>query len=439
MSPACACVTIVAVTFRRTIACGVLLVALAACGRASGVVPPRVASETAASAIPAAAIRNVQFFDALPGLDDAASDYLDPVPSFDDLTTATDYLDPVPGYALCEASVREAAACSTVSATRAALPAGTPLARIPGMHPSWLLDAYRLRAAARDRGNDQTIAIVVAGRTPHVESDIAEYRRTFGLGECSARNGCLRRSVADAEPAEVAYSDAWEIEATIDGEIASAVCPHCRLLFVEVGTTRIEDVMAAAERAVALGATVLNLSFAAAETGMTVADAAGYRSAGIPFVAATGDTHAGATWPATAPFAIAVGGTSLVPDRGTARGWTERVWSGSSGGCSTIVARPPWQAGAACAMRATADVSAFADPRPGVAIYVTPRRSARGWRTFGGTSVAAPIVAGAIALAGNGAHLGTARYVYYHRSSLFAVDGDAFAAGLGSPNGTGAF
>jgi subtilase family serine protease len=75
---------------------------------------------------------------------------------------------------------------------------------------------------------------------------------------------------------------------------------------------------------------------------------------------------------------------------------------------------------------------------------------------FGGTSVAAPIVASVYAVAGNGASLTYGSYPYSHTGSLFDVtsgsNGSCSVAylcrarvgydgptGLGTPNGTGAF
>ena len=59
-----------------------------------------------------------------------------------------------------------------------------------------------------------------------------------------------------------------------------------------------------------------------------------------------------------------------------------------------------------CAMRTVADVSAVADPDTGVAIYDTyenPFGIPPGWIIGGGTSASAPLVAGMIGNAGNGA------------------------------------
>jgi subtilase family serine protease len=130
------------------------------------------------------------------------------------------------------------------------------------------------------------------------------------------------------------------------------------------------------------------------------------------------------------------------------------VWSGAGSGCSAYITKPSWQTDAGCSKRTVADVAAVADPNTGVAVYdSTSYQGARGWMQFGGTSVAAPVVASVYALAGNGA---APSYPYGHASSLFDVTSGANGScsvaylchgaagfdgptGLGTPNGTGAF
>jgi hypothetical protein len=156
----------------------------------------------------------------------------------------------------------------------------------------------------------------------------------------------------------------------------------------------------------------------------------------------------------------AVGGISLSP-AGNARGWAETAWSLAGAGCSAFDPKPAWQTASTwqtltttgCAKRATADVSAVADPDTGVAVYVTFGGS--GWTVYGGTSVAAPIIASVYALAGTPkATDNPASYPYFH-GSLFDVtagsDGDCGTVqcdaatgwdgptGLGTPNGATAF
>src|SRR4029077_19261365 len=91
-------------------------------------------------------------------------------------------------------------------------------------------------------------------------------------------------------------------------------------------------------------------------------------------------------------------------DTGT-RDATETVWSGAGSGCSTYEAKPVWQLDSGCANRSVADVAAVADPSTGVWVF---SRDDGGWEVFGGTSVAAPIVAAFYALAENPSSTGDA-------------------------------
>ncbi len=122
---------------------------------------------------------------------------------------------------------------------------------------------------------------------------------------------------------------------------------------------------------------------------------------------------------------MSVGGTRLTTLAPGGIWQGESVWNGSGaggGGCSVVFTAPAWQQQAAdwtaigCASkRAVADVSADADPYSGVAVRDTdaPRglceseyveegvlHTEPGWCTYGGTSLASPIVASTFALAG---------------------------------------
>jgi hypothetical protein len=117
--------------------------------------------------------------------------------------------------------------------------------------------------------------------------------------------------------------------------------------------------------------------------------------------------------------------------------------------------KPTWQTVTTnCSRRAEADVSAVADPNTGVAVYQTYGLS--GWAVYGGTSVAAPIIASVYALAGApGTSDYAAAYPYIHPSNLFDVTSGSNGScgspqctagtgwdgptGLGTPNGTAAF
>ena len=329
------------------------------------------------------------------------------------------------------------------------LAAGTAAAALPGLHPADLQNAYELASATA--GSGQTIGIVVAYDDPSLEADLAVYRAKFGLAPCTTAGGCFKKVGLGLLGTLLGGNQGWGQEASIDTQIASAVCPKCKLVVVEAASDSPAALLAAARTAVANGATVVSNSYSLGESASE--NDASY-AIGVPFVFGAGDGGAGAQWPAASSHVIAVGGTSLARD-GSARGWSETVWAGTGGGCSAYVAKPAWQHDAECANRTANDIAAFADPNPGVAVYDSYLSKSAGWRTYGGTSVSAPIVAGAIALAGNGKSvLLDAGHIYAHAAALHPVSsgrnggcstylcvagaGYSAPAGNGSPNGAAA-
>ena len=90
---------------------------------------------------------------------------------------------------------------------------------------------------------------------------------------------------------------------------------------------------------------------------------------------------------------VSVGGTVLSKSGST---YSEVVWPDTGGGCATHFAKPSWQHDPGCSGRTANDVAAVAW---NVAYYDT--YGAGGWLISGGTSDAAPIIAGVFGLAGN--------------------------------------
>jgi subtilase family serine protease len=249
----------------------------------------------------------------------------------------------------------------------------------------------------------------------------------------------------------------WAQETSLDLDMASAVCPNCRLLLVEANSAAVNDLLAAIQTAVANGATVVSNSYTAPEQSTFAAYDSQLNHPGVPIVAGAGDTGFGVGWPASSPYVTAVGGTTLSRNLLSSRGFTDKVWVGTGSGCSAFSAKPAWQHDSSCSNRTVADVAAVADPNTGVAVYDTYLSTGGGWLEYGGTSVATPIIAGAYALAGNGSSLGAgAASIYAHPGSLIDVTSGSngscpFAylcngersydgpSGLGVPSGVGAF
>ncbi|MGO9489368.1 MAG: S8 family serine peptidase [Solirubrobacteraceae bacterium] len=238
----------------------------------------------------------------------------------------------------------------------------------------------------------------------------------------------------------------WGVEISLDIESAHATCQSCRILLVEAGEpagwtpfgpTEYSNLVAAEDQAGALGANEISNSWAGSESG--VVEDTGFDKPGTVITAASGDDgyrnwelggtpHTG--FPASSPHVVAVGGTRLLLGVEGDR-LNELVWNGrgaSGGGCSTKFAAPEWQEQVAdrsllgCSTRLDNDVAADADPYSGLVIRDTDsagseceasyteevggkevEKTEAGWCTYGGTSLASPIIAAVFALAG-GSH-----------------------------------
>jgi subtilase family serine protease len=357
-----------------------------------------------------------------------------------------------PHEKVCPAKTGRVAACHAEVVTNGkGQPAAT--AAPSGYGPADLRSAYALTGTG---SSSQTIAIVDAYDDPTAESDLGVYRSQYGLPACTTANGCFRKVNQSGGTTPPRANGSWAQEISLDLDMASAICPNCRILLVEGNSAAFTDLAAAEDTAARLGASVISNSYGGPEFSQETSATYGshYNHPGIPITVSSGDNGYGVEFPAASPYVTAVGGTSLRRASGTARGWSETAWSGAGSGCSAYIAKPSWQTDSGCARRTVADVSAIADPNTGVAVYDSTRyQGASGWMLFGGTSVAAPVVAGVYALAANGA---PPAYPYSHTSSLFDVTSGANGScataylctarvgfdgptGLGTPNGIGAF
>ncbi|TMQ27457.1 MAG: peptidase S8 [Deltaproteobacteria bacterium] len=310
-----------------------------------------------------------------------------------------------------------------VDAFGAVIPNATPA----GLGPTQLRSAYKLTSSG---SSAITIAIVDAFGYPNAESDLATYRSTFGLPPCTTANGCFRKVNQSGGTTFPPTDVGWDQEQALDLDMASAICPNCKILLVQATSATFSNLAAAVNRAATMGAHAISNSYGGGESGSTGVESA-YNHAGIAVTASSGDGGFGVEFPASSPHVTAVGGTSLRTASNT-RGWTETVWSGAGSGCSTVYAKPSWQHDTGCSRRTIADVSAVADPNTGVAVFGPNGSGSSAFLVFGGTSVAAPIIAGVYALNGGTVNFGADPYA--HTSALF--DGPT---GLGTPNGTAAF
>jgi subtilase family serine protease len=279
-----------------------------------------------------------------------------------------------------------------------------------GYGPAQLDKAYNLPTSG---GSGQTIALVESGDYPTAAADLSTYRSQYGLSACTTSNGCFKKVSQTGSTTSLPKENAgWAEETALDMDMVSATCPNCHILIVEATSSSNANLNAAENEAAALGATVISNSFGGSESGSSNS---AYNHSGIVITASAGDSGyaEGSQQPCSYSTVVCTGGSSLVA-ASNSRGYSETVWNdlasgnGATGsGCSSYVAKPSWQTDKGCTKRSQSDVSFDADPENGVAVYdSTSYEGYSGWLVFGGTSVAAPALAGVYGLAGNASSLG---------------------------------
>jgi subtilase family serine protease len=340
---------------------------------------------------------------------------------------------------------------------------GVPLAAAApsGYGPADLRAAYGLNTSG---GAGQTIAVVDAYDDKTAEADLAVYRSQYGLPPCTTANGCFKKVNQNGVQGSYPNNNAgWALEISLDLDMASAVCPNCKILLVEATNNQNANLYKAVDRAALMGATVISNSYGGSEAATETADDVHFNHPGIAITVSSGDAGYGVEYPAASRYVTAVGGTTLTR---SGSGFTETAWSGAGSGCSAYEPKPAWQHDTGCARRTVADVSAVADPNTGVAVYDSNCNGIqqllgqcfKGRGVVGGTSASAPIVAGVYALAGNSASTSYPSSLPYGAAggtlhdvtsgsngscggSYLCTAGAGYdgPTGLGTPNGTGAF
>ena len=160
-------------------------------------------------------------------------------------------------------------------------------------------------------GAGQTIAIVDAYDDPTIATDLQTFDAQFGLPNPTFtkvnQTGGTQYPPTDPN---------WVIEIALDVEWAHAMAPGANILLVEANSDQLSDLLTAVNYASSQpGVSVVSMSWGCSEFAQeTQLDSyfttpAGHQ--GVTFVAATGDNAAPASWPATSPNVVAVGGTSL--------------------------------------------------------------------------------------------------------------------------------
>ncbi len=279
-----------------------------------------------------------------------------------------------------------------------------------GYSPSQIRHAYGIDRIGED-GAGQIIAIVSVGDNSAIPPEVLQFIEAYhlprlnglpGTPGCSVRDGphpCLQIVGAPGRPSR---QGRWVTETCLNVDWAHAIAPGADLLVVESVREDVMDMLDAVDLAVRRGARVVAMSWGGPEFPDEALYDPHFRRPGVAFVAATGDEGGVVEWPASSPYVISVGGSTLRLDR-NGNVLSDRAWREAGWGYSAYEPEPAYQASAEIPdpqhRRAVPDVAYAADPEFGFAVYDpdSPMADA-GWLELGGTSVGVPQWAGVIAL-----------------------------------------
>ncbi len=299
-----------------------------------------------------------------------------------------------------------------------------------GLSPAQVRKAYGIDQASfgtvAGDGTGSTIAIVDAYNDPNIQSDLQTFDAQYGLSDPQLT--VINQNGGSTLPSEDpnGRGNSWAGEISLDVEWSHAVAPGAKIVLVEANSPVGLDLNAAVAEAKSYpGVSVVSMSFGLSEDSTNLGDNSIYTTPaghiGVTFVASTGDFGAygnGGTvkaiqYPAASPNVLAVGGTTLtstqdgtyISESAWGFGTSSGLIQGGGGGISRFEPQPTYQKGVvtqSATHRTTPDVSFLADPASGVSIYDSYDSPATPWFTFGGTSLAAPMWAGVLAIVNQG-------------------------------------
>lgn len=293
------------------------------------------------------------------------------------------------------------AQCHVLLVTKGVKPSCSPSGGTCGFRPIDLQTRYNLSGSLKN-GSGTVVALIELGDLPTAATDLATYRSTFKLGKAKFKK--FNQYGEQSDYPESCGDFGWCLETDLDIQMVSASCPKCTIYLIEGGNcgSVVCGLEGAETEAVTLGAKILSNSWGCSSFnyGENCGDSNFpnyFDTPGVAYLASSGDSgYPEIEWPAALANVLAVGGTQLEETSST---FTETVWDGAGAGCATTTTKPSWQHDPDCAGRTISDISAQAGCNPGVAEYITT--SYTGWTTVCGTSVASPLTAGIVGLAGN--------------------------------------
>jgi len=251
----------------------------------------------------------------------------------------------------------------------------------------------------------RVIAIVDAFDDPTAASDLAAYSAQFGLPAITAKN--FEVVYASGNKPNEDSSGGWEVEESLDVQMAHALAPKAKVVLVEASSNSNAALLEAEKVAIKLveaaGGGEVSNSWASGEFSEEAKEENHFTGKKVVVFASSGDSN-GTSVPAVLPNVIAVGGTSINRSKG-GKFVSQTTWSSDGGGLSEYISTPTFQSGVTAVVgthRGTPDIAADGNPETGVWVYDTTPYGGQvlGWAILGGTSVASPAAAAMVNSAG---------------------------------------
>jgi pseudomonalisin len=328
---------------------------------------------------------------------------------------------------------------------------------VHGLNPVLFPVAYN--AASLPTASTTPVGIITEGKMTQTISDLHQFESQNGLPTINPTVVQIGPPSNDTSNTAEWDLDSQSIQAMAGGQVG-------QMIFYDTYSLTNANITKAYNKAVSDNiAKVINVSLGECESaaysdGSMATDDNIFQLAiaqGQTFSVSSGDsgskecgspvgTAVGASYPASSPYVIAVGGTTLYTDTSGNYGG-EVTWSGTGGSPSLYEAKPAWQNGVVPGTyRGVPDVAFDADPYSG-AIIVVNGQSAQ----YGGTSLASPLFVGSWARiqSANQARLGfPASWIYsrgaqytpaFHDVTSGTNGGYSAAAGWDYTTGFGSF
>jgi hypothetical protein len=161
-----------------------------------------------------------------------------------------------------------------------------------GLGPSQIQSAYKLSGL---NAGGRTVALVDAYNDPKAASDLATFRKAYGLPACTTANVCFSQVNETGATSPLPSGDyGWAEEESLDLDAVSSACPTCHIALVEANSASTSD-LAAAENAAAKipGVAAISNSYGGSEASSELSTDSAYDHPGIAVTVSSGDSGYG--------------------------------------------------------------------------------------------------------------------------------------------------